>query len=178
LTEENTTQSDLFLRLLMANHSKLFAYIFMLVPNYSDAEDLMQEITICLMHQFDSFRPDSNFLAWARSVAFYQVLDFRKKKARQPLVLTDETLQAVASFCEKNSSETELLLETAEQCIQKLTEQDKQLVTLRYAQNMTTKKAAGALGISIFSVYRALERIHQLLLRCIRRKLSMDLSRT
>lgn len=167
-------KTDLFLRLLMTHQSRLFAYLLALVSNYSDAEDILQELTVTLLHQFDKFTPGTNFLAWARTIAFYEVMKYRKKQPRQMKFFSEETLKSIADFCENNPASSDLMIEAAEQCIQKLPDRDKQLVILRYSQDATTKNIADRLGISIYSVYRAIERIHNVLLRCIRRVLSAE----
>lgn len=60
------------------------------------------------------------------------------------------------------------------QCLEKLGKQDRELIRLRYHDQMATAQIAAQRSRSIYSVYRALGRIHATLLRCIRLTLAMD----
>ena len=54
-----------FIGLFAQHHSDILAYIYKLVHDRHDADDLFQRTSIVLWSKFDSFEPSSNFLAWA-----------------------------------------------------------------------------------------------------------------
>lgn len=172
--DKQTGQTDQFLRLLMAHQNKIYAYIFSMVPNFADADDIMQEATVALLHRFSDFQIGTNFLAWARKVALYEILKFRKKQHRQPLAFTEETLQAIAAYVEKESSHTEQMLDVLGRCLSKLNIREQQLIVLRYEDGATTQSVSEKLGVSIYSIYRAIERIQGILLRCVHRSMVTD----
>ena len=64
--------------------------------------------------------------------------------------------------------------EALQECIESLRQQDKELLRLRYQIHSTTRNVARTLGRSIDAVYKALNRIHQKLLLCIRYKLARE----
>jgi RNA polymerase sigma-70 factor (ECF subfamily) len=165
-------QTDQFLRLLMAHQNKLYAYIFSMVPNFSDADDLMQEVTLALLHRFPTFQLGTNFMAWSRKVALYEILKFRKKQHRRPMPFSEETLQAIADYVEKDGVHTEQMLDVLHRCVSKLNLREQQLVVLRYEDGATTQSVAEKLGVSIYSIYRAIERVQSVLLRCVNRTLA------
>lgn len=167
-------QTDQFLRLLMAHQNKLYAYIFSMVPNFSDADDLMQEVTLALLHRFSTFQLGTNFMAWARKVALYEILKFRKKQHRRPVAFSEETLQAIADYVERDGVHTEQMLDVLQHCVSKLNLREQQLIVLRYEDGATTQSVAERLGVSIYSIYRAIERIQGVLLRCVHRTLATD----
>jgi RNA polymerase sigma-70 factor (ECF subfamily) len=171
---KQTVQTDQFLRLLMTHQNKIYAYIFSMVPNFTDADDIMQEVTVALLHRFSDFQIGTNFLAWARKMAFYEILKFRKKQHRQPLAFTQETLQAIAAYVEKESSHTEQMLDVLGRCLSKLNIREQQLIVLRYEDGATTQSVSEKLGVSIYSIYRAIERIQGILLRCVNRNMVTD----
>jgi RNA polymerase sigma-70 factor (ECF subfamily) len=171
---KQTGQTDQFLRLLMTHQNKIYAYIFSMVPNFADADDIMQEVTVALLHRFSDFQIGTNFLAWARKVAFYEILKFRKKQHRQPLAFTEETLQAIAAYVEKESSHTEQMLDVLGRCLSKLNIREQQLIVLRYEDGATTQSVSEKLGVSIYSIYRAIERVQGILLRCVHRSMVTD----
>jgi RNA polymerase sigma-70 factor (ECF subfamily) len=171
---KQTGQTDQFLRLLMAHQNKIYAYIFSMVPNFADADDIMQEATVALLHRFSDFQIGTNFLAWSRKVALYEILKFRKKQHRHPLSFSEETLQAIAAYVEKESNHTEQMLDVLGQCLSKLNIREQQLIVLRYEDGASTQSVSEKLGVSIYSIYRAIERIQGILMRCVHRTLATD----
>lgn len=66
----NETESRKRLMALMTRHQRqIFAYIYTLVPDRHDAEDLLQETSLVICEKFDEFRPGSDFVAWACQIA-------------------------------------------------------------------------------------------------------------
>src|SRR5437660_4563512 len=71
-----------FLSLFLQNQRRLFAYILTLLPNRTDADDVLQDASLVMWDKFDADQPPTDFLAWARRVAYHKVLDFYKKTHR------------------------------------------------------------------------------------------------
>ncbi|WP_169853038.1 sigma-70 family RNA polymerase sigma factor [Anaerohalosphaera lusitana] len=162
------SKADRFVRLLATHHGRIYAYIFTLVPNWSDADDLMQEVTAIMLRKFDDFEPGTNFVAWATSIARYEVLRLKRDKKRSSALSLDAVGQISAEM-ELQNNDTELRLDALKNCLSKLNEKDRRLILLKYQSDQTTRNVASTLGISIYAVYRAVDRIHSVLLRCVRR---------
>ncbi len=67
------------------------------IPSYTvtaDAEDILQLTKLQLWHIFDQFEQGTNFLAWARQVAFYQMLNFRRAEKVRHLPLANDVLES------------------------------------------------------------------------------------
>ncbi|MHC5160788.1 MAG: sigma factor, partial [Planctomycetota bacterium] len=90
--DSNQNKTEEFLSLLMSNQRRINSYVLSLVPNMNDADDIMQETITVLWRKFDEFQVGTNFASWGMKVAFYCVLDFRKKKAKDKLVFSDDLL--------------------------------------------------------------------------------------
>ena len=60
-----------FLALLARHEQPLAACVHALVPNWQDAEEVLQETRVTLWRQFADFQPGSDFQAWARTIARY-----------------------------------------------------------------------------------------------------------
>jgi RNA polymerase sigma-70 factor (ECF subfamily) len=71
-------KTEAFFRLFMENQKRIYTYVLMLVPNNSDADDIMQDTATALWQQFERFEPGTNFAPWAVRVAHYPVLQFYK----------------------------------------------------------------------------------------------------
>ena len=63
---DNTEQ---FMRLLAAHERQLTAFVLALIPHWADADEIVQETKIRLWQQFDQYRPDESFGAWACAIA-------------------------------------------------------------------------------------------------------------
>ena len=61
-------KSALFTDLLHESRSRLYGYIYALVQNQADAEDLFQETTLCLWQKFEEFEQGTDFGRWATRV--------------------------------------------------------------------------------------------------------------
>ena len=60
-----------FLALLARHEQPLAACVHALVPNWQEAEEVLQETRVTLWRQFADFQPGSDFQAWARTIARY-----------------------------------------------------------------------------------------------------------
>src|SRR5215218_5768962 len=73
---------------LMTRHQRqIFAYIYTLVPDRHDAEDLLQETSVVICE---------NFVAWACQIAWWRIRYSRQKFARSKVIFDDDVLESVA----------------------------------------------------------------------------------
>ena len=80
--DSSSPQVDAFVRLLGQNQRRIFLYVMSLVPNWNDAEEIIQETNLVLWREFARFELGTNFTAWACKVALHQVLAWRKRVKR------------------------------------------------------------------------------------------------
>ncbi len=156
-----------FVRDLTENARRIYAYIFALVPNWADSDEIFQETSAVLWTKYDGYRPGSDFRAWAFRIAYNKVRQFRKAEGKNILRFSEEFIDTVdfdsLAGAELWGRRQRLLAE----CYDQLAPQDRQLIDLRYQPGATTKSVAGAVGRSVDAVYKALNRIHEQLLDCI-----------
>lgn len=86
-----------FLPLWTQHQRRVFAYIFTLIPNRADAEDLLQETSLTLWEKFDDFEQGTDFVAWACQVAYWKVRNARRKYARSPIIHDDDLLSSLSA---------------------------------------------------------------------------------
>ena len=60
-------------------------------------------------------------------------------------------------------------------CLSDLNQTDRRYLHLRYEDNMTIKQIAHEAGRPIHGMYKKMARMHELLLRCIQRRLAGEL---
>ncbi|MBL8796995.1 MAG: sigma-70 family RNA polymerase sigma factor [Planctomycetia bacterium] len=164
---------DEFVRLLGQNQRRIFLYIMGLAPNWSDAEEIVQNTNLVLWREFAQFQPGTNFTAWACKVAFHQVLAWRKRKQRDRLQFSDVFLEAVA---EDSAAAADLLEERSAVlagCIDKLPDNQRALIRQRYAEGLSVEAIAQQCDRTVEAVYRALSRIRQTLHECVSKQLPL-----
>jgi RNA polymerase sigma-70 factor, ECF subfamily len=167
-------RGEQFLLVYSGCESQLFAYLLTLLGNRSDAEEVFQETALVLWRSFDDFTPGTNFLLWAKRIAFHRVLTFRKQRQRQGVPNSEEFLNSVERFLGSQSEALDARLRALSECLMKLSEPDRQLVALRYESNRKIKDLATQLGRPANTLYKAFERIRHALFECVDRSLARE----
>lgn len=167
-------RSKQLMRLMTEHQRRIFGYIYTLVPDRHDAEDLLQETSVVICEKFDQFRPGSDFVAWACQIAYWEVRRARQKYARSKVVFNQEVVDAVAQTAAEMAVEVSARHEALAQCLQKLHARDRELVLTRYEPGCGVEYAAQRSGRSLEAAYKALGRIRKLLLDCVTNQLSLE----
>jgi RNA polymerase sigma-70 factor (ECF subfamily) len=159
-----------FIKLLTANQSRIYAYIVSLVPNFNDADDIMQETTTMMWERKEDFESGTDFVAWGNRIAYYKVLDYRKKMYRnRKLVFSEEMFDTIKDLSTSQTCLTDRYIQGLSDCIQKLKNNDQHLLNLRYSLGINVKNLSQRLNSSTRSIYYSLSRIQGLLLECMER---------
>jgi RNA polymerase sigma-70 factor (ECF subfamily) len=160
---------DAFVRLLGQNQRRLFLYVMSMVPNWSDAEEIIQETNLVLWRDFARFQLGTNFTAWACKTAFHQVLAWRKRVRRDRLEFSPAFLEAVAAEATNAAEAFEERSACLAHCIERLPTDRRQMLRLRYSEGLSIDAMARRLERSEEAVYRALSRIRRVLHDCVAR---------
>ncbi|MBN2211687.1 MAG: sigma-70 family RNA polymerase sigma factor [Sedimentisphaerales bacterium] len=156
---------------MIPNNQRIYAYIITSLHNFSDADDVMQETSAMMWQKFDEFRPGTDFVAWGIRIAQLKCLALKRKMRNQRLEFHPETEQAVLQMVENHHKDIDKRLKLLQRCLAKLGLRDQQFLQLRYEENMTQKKIAQRIGVTVHTVCRNFARIHDILLRCVRRNM-------
>ncbi len=153
--------------LLMQHERQIFAYIYTLVPNRHDAQDILQETCLTIYDKFAEFTPGTDFMAWAMRIAWWKVRAARQKFARSKVVFNDEVMDAISHTAVTMAEEISPMQSALTQCLTKLNERDRRLILIRYEHGSGVERAAAASGRSLQAAYKALMRIKQVLHDCV-----------
>jgi RNA polymerase sigma-70 factor (ECF subfamily) len=170
----DSSKTNEFLRLLMAHQRRIYAFILTMVPNHGDAEDLFQETVLLMWSRFDSFTRGTSFAAWGITVAKYQILSLRKRHATRGALFSEAAAELLRNESDRFLEQTDVRMQALRQCIDKLGPQDYELIRLRYRDEVTIENIARQMGRSVQGIYKRVVRIHEALLRCVRRALSEE----
>jgi RNA polymerase sigma-70 factor (ECF subfamily) len=165
-----------FVRLFLENQRRVYAYILTLLPNRTDAEDVLQETSLVMWDKFDEQNPPNDFAAWGCRIAYFKVLDFRKKRGRSRVLFSQAMLEHVSETAIEQAEALQLDERSAalSGCIEKLTKKDRDLLTRRFAEGATTQSTAAQVGRSVEAVYKALAKIRHTLFDCIAKTLATE----
>ena len=157
----------------MTRHQRrIFSYIYALVPDRYDAEDLLQETSLVICEKFDDFKEGTDFVAWACQIAYWRVRYSRQKFARSKVVFDQEIVDAVAQTASTMVEELDERHVALGNCLQKLHPRDRDLLLVRYEPGSGVEEAAKRSGRTLQTAYKALARLRKLLLDCVSTKLA------
>ena len=160
--------------LITRHQRQIFSYIYTLVPDRHDAQDLLQETSLVIVEKFHEFEPGTDFVAWACQIAYWRIRAARQKFARSKVVFDQNVVDAVAQTAATMGRELDARHEALEQCLKKLHPRDRAMVLTRYEPGASVEEAAHQSGRSLVAAYKALARIRKLLFDCVSNQLASE----
>jgi RNA polymerase sigma-70 factor, ECF subfamily len=160
-------RSKEFVRLFQQHERKIYGYILTLVPSFAAAEEISQETNLRLWEQFDRFERGSNFGVWACTVAYYQVLKYRKAGERNRVRFDSRLVETLA--CRAMGRWDDLAARQSHliDCLSQLSEFKRNVLRLYYSLGLTAKAVADKLGRNVPAVEKMLIRTRRTLRDCI-----------
>ena len=174
MTDPRQSDGCDFGRLFVRDEARIYGYIRSLVLHRADAEDLLQETASVLWQKFHEFQTGSNFLAWAMSIARFQVQHFRRRQKHNVLRFSEAFQDLLAADTVAESARLADLQQLLDECLQKLPAADRDLFVLRYVSEATTKSLADQLGRPAPTIYNAIRRIRRAVTDCVKRGLDKE----
>jgi RNA polymerase sigma-70 factor (ECF subfamily) len=160
---------------LLRHQTQLFSYIYSMVRDFDDADDLFQQTSLALWKKFDQYDPARSFPAWACGVARFEVSNFLRSRSRDRLYFSDElNLMLISAHEELGLDEPEGRQVALAQCIGKLRQRDQELLEACYGRSVRIPEVAQKWGRSSQSIHNSLKRIRYALQECVRRSLIQE----
>jgi RNA polymerase sigma-70 factor (ECF subfamily) len=149
-------------------------YVQSLMPGDRKAPDVAQLANATLWRKRGDFVLGTNFKAWAFSVARFEVLSYRKQQARDArLVFSDTLAETLADDLADRDDSIERRHEALRSCLEKLRQQDRDLLLHRYSATAgTLDEFAEKVGRSVGGLKVTLHRLRNALLGCIEKQLA------
>mgnify|MGYP003303941669 FL=1 len=152
--EGNNSAFDI---LLNRHQDRLFNYIFFLVRSREVAEDIFQETFVKAITtlQQGRYQNDGKFAAWITRIAHNLVIDQFRIERNENAISNDEAefdLLNDAKFAEgtiENKMVNEQILKDVRALIDELPDCQREVVFMRYYQDMSFKDIADITGVSI-----------------------------
>ena len=152
-------------------HPAIAGYVAALVPERSAADDVMQETALTLLRTFAEYDPARPFIAWAMGVARIAVLTRRRDHARARSRFSGPAAAALAEAWEELLPAVDDRRLALTECLRGIAGRNRQLLDLRYGQDLAPQDIAPRLGMSAVAVRVALSRLRVALQACIEKRL-------
>jgi RNA polymerase sigma-70 factor (ECF subfamily) len=122
----------------------VFKRVRYVIPE-NDVEDVTQEIFIAAMKSLPSFRGDSQFGTWLRTLTNHKVAEFYRKRARkqEPLVAPLSEASGKVEDNTQKSMEERIFMQKA---LHKLPDNYREIILLRFVEDMQFNEIAELMG--------------------------------
>ena len=165
--EDRRASQQRFLSLFLRSEREIFRYVAALVPNVTDAEDIVQQTAIALWEKFETYDPAQPFTPWACRFALNKARQWMERRQRWQALLQGGLAEELAQRREELRPELEIRLKHLEGCIGKLPEDQRSIVEDYYYHRSGIEKVAESAGRTVEATYKALQRIRNALQTCI-----------
>jgi RNA polymerase sigma-70 factor (ECF subfamily) len=166
-------QAEQFAALWTTAQPTVAAFIRMLVPDYQQADEVLQRVAVTLVRKFDDYDQSRPFGAWAVGVAKYEVLYYRRERATDKHLFGDEIVEQIAARYEVLVEDVDPVRDALQQCVDQLKGRSKRVIDLRYRRGMKSKAIAEEMTLSAGAVRMLLCRVRESLRRCIERRVGV-----
>ncbi|MBP1933167.1 RNA polymerase sigma factor [Ammoniphilus resinae] len=145
---------DPFEKLFEDNFRPIYQYVYYMIGNKADAEDITQEVFMKVASSYDKFRGESSVSTWIYTIARRTVVDFiRQKKTKKFLTFwknhIPEDFEAADDFdlpseiFEKKEQKEKIYF-----MLSRLPEKMRSVIYLRFMKGMSVQETALLLDIS------------------------------
>ncbi len=163
--------SEQLARLWTESQPVVAAYILSLIPDFHQAEDVLQQVAVVLVGEFERFDPSKPFLPWALGIARNVALKSRRETARHwKYVLSETLLDQIESAFQEQEDSLVAIRKWLRLCLSKQPQKVLELLRWRYAHDLKPSEVAPRMGITSGAVRAILHRAREVLRKCIRRQ--------
>ena len=151
--------SKCFDQLLDRYKQRVFSYIFQMVKDHDNANDIFQEVFIKVIRSLkkDTYNHEGKFLSWILRIAHNQVIDYFRKDSKMPLAGRSNSNEDYDVFDhikleEKSVEDVMIDLQITKDIrllIEELPKEQMEVVKMRYFLEMSFKDIADKTGVSI-----------------------------
>ncbi|HRR35032.1 MAG TPA: sigma-70 family RNA polymerase sigma factor [Kiritimatiellia bacterium] len=163
-----------YLRQLVDIQYELYAYVTALTGGTADAEDVLQNTNARIMELVTEVTPleISHFRAWAKKVAFFQVLTWRKRNQRERVCFDSELVETLAEQLADRPYASEERMEALRHCLNKLPPTLRAMTEERYRTGGCVKRIAEKLRTTPHAITMNLYRARLMLKQCVEKTLA------
>ena len=168
-----TDQDSEFVALLTEHQAALRLYVVSLLPGDTAAADVAQQANSTIWRKRADFELGTNFKAWIFSIARFEVLNFRKRQAKDArrLVFSEELEDMIAEELPAQADDLAERQLALRGCLEGLKSGERELILTRYFKATPLQEYANEIGRSVGGLKVTLHRLRNRLQTCIEQKL-------
>ncbi len=168
-------KQDNFTVLWSGAYSMVAAYISSLVGNHHQAEEVMSRVAITVVRKFGQYDPLRSFDAWVMGIARFEVLKFRRERARDRHLFAQDLLETLGDrfsvayrdrVCDEQASTGILLKE----CLKQIQGRSAKAMAMCYGENLHSEEIGRRLKMTAGAVRTMLHRARGAVRGCIEQK--------
>lgn len=157
-------------QLFVKHQSRLKAFILSLQPDFTEADDILQEVFLVVTRKARSFKEGSNFMAWAVTIARHKVQESLRRRRMVECTLSQEVVDVLCASWPDDGT-FEVRSAAVRGCLEKLAPRMQEVLRLRYFGEHGPSEIARLLSWTPNSVNVALSKARKLMLDCVDRRL-------
>lgn len=147
--------ADYFGEIMARYEPKLTRYVGRFAANPADAQDIVQDVFIKVYRNIQSFDASQRFSPWIYRIAHNEAVNNIKKKVREPLTFFDPEVffpHPVAADSPQEDAERGEMRKVLEACLDDLDGKYKEVLALRYFEDMDYRDIAEVLKLPVVTV--------------------------
>lgn len=172
---DSRTGHESFVRALARHERVIRAYIRGAgISRPEDVDEIVQEVSLIAWQKFDQLENVNEFPQWACVIARYRVLEFRRKRYKDRLVLSENVFGLLMDEALRETDLQQSRMDQLERCLERLPDANRRLVKAAYQHGASIDELARSAGKQANSLYQQLWRLRQILKTCVENALRAD----
>ncbi len=145
-------------------------FVLSMIPDFSVADDVVQETFITVTKKASSFEIGTSFAAWVKTIARFKALE--AIRARKFETLSEDVLEALITEPREFAGDSDERIALLRGCLDQLAPQARRSIDFRYQNEHMPPQIASLMGCTVQSVNVTLSRARAFLRECVRGKMS------
>ncbi len=167
---EDFTAHTLQVQKLFVKHQRqLRAYVLALWPDSTVADDILQEVFLTVTQKAEQFQTGTDFTSWTRAIARFKAIEMRRASGK--FLVSEDVCEILATDCPTNWADDHRL-SALSRCMKTLAPKARELIQLRYVEELTPMEIAERLSRTVNSIGVALAKARVVLRDCMQRELT------
>jgi RNA polymerase sigma-70 factor (ECF subfamily) len=132
------------------NFDRIYRYIVLKIGDRTEAEDMTQQVFLNALQSISSYKwKGMPFTSWLYRIAHNQIVDYLRKKTKRATVPLDESMPIPSVEGDpKYTVERKIEVETVVMATKKLTTAQREVISLRFAAELSIAEVAAMMGKS------------------------------
>lgn len=151
-------------------------FIRSFILNREDAQDVLQEVALAIVDNFESYDQEHSFEGWSIGIARNMMRAHFRKVYKQWDLEMDASFDGIAEAFEAIQPKLEDRKEALRECLKRVKGDDRKILTLHYEDELKPAAIGRQIARSANHVSVILHRLRTVLKNCVEQKLNREMS--